>query len=272
METLSFEIALTLYFAGTVVSIVELWMGPKATSKPVLYLGILGFVFHTIAIISRALNASYIPITNLHEASSFYAWSVLIIFFYLQHKYRPGILGCFIMPLVFLLMLSSSMLPREIKTLSPVLESYWLPVHTILAFTGNASFALAFVISIMYLVQEHYLKSKHPKGLFTKLPSLQNLDEINYRLITIGFPLLTFAIITGIIWSDTTFGTYWRWDPKETWSLITWFTYALLLHARLVAGWRGRKAAYLSIAGFLMIIFTFYGVNLLLKTYHTFEP
>jgi cytochrome c-type biogenesis protein CcsB len=125
-------------------------------------------------------------------------------------------------------------------------------------------------IGVMYLVQEHFLKRKQLGSLFQRLPNLQILDEINYRLITIGFPLLTLAIITGALWAESAWGSYWRWDPKEAWSLITWFIYVFVLHARLRVGWKGKKAAYLSIIGFVVVLFTFFGVNLLLKGMHTF--
>jgi cytochrome c-type biogenesis protein CcsB len=167
-------------------------------------------------------------------------------------------------------MLSSSMLPRKMEPLSPVLQSYWLGIHTVLAFMGDAAFALAFGIGLMYLIQEHFVKSKHIGGLFRKLPNLQTLDEINYRLITIGFPLLTLAIISGALWAENAWGSYWRWDPKEVWSLISWFIYASVLHLRLTAGWRGKRAAILSIIGFFAVLFTFFGVNLLLKGLHSF--
>jgi cytochrome c-type biogenesis protein CcsB len=180
-------------------------------------------------------------------------------------------MSSFILPLVFVLMLSSSMLPREIRPLSPVLQSYWLGIHTSLAMLGNAAFAVAFGVGIMYLLQEHYVKTKRLRGLFQRLPSLQVLDEINYRLITIGFPLLTLAIITGALWAESAWGSYWRWDPKEVWSLITWFIYALVLHIRLTAGWRGKRAAILSTVGFLTVLFTFFGVNFFLKSLHTFS-
>jgi cytochrome c-type biogenesis protein CcsB len=143
-------------------------------------------------------------------------------------------------------------------------------IHTILAFLGYAAFAVACGIGIMYLLQEHYLKSKHLGGLFHRMPSLQVLDEINYKLITLGFPLLTLAIITGALWAESAWGAYWRWDPKEVWSLLTWFIYALVLHVRLTVGWRGKKAAILSIIGFSAVLFTFFGVNLLLKSLHSF--
>lgn len=271
MGTLLFELALTLYFAAALVSIVEVFRGSPGASRLMLIAAGIGFLFHTASIVFRYLNAGHLPITSMHEASSFFAWCVVLIFFFLEFRYKIGIMGSFILPLVFLLMLSSSMLPREIRPLDPVLQSYWLGIHTAFAFLGNAAFAVAFAVGIMYLLQEHYLKAKRLHGLFKRLPSLQVLDEINYKLVTVGFPLLTLAIITGALWAENAWGSYWRWDPKETWSLITWFIYALVLHIRLTAGWRGKKAAVLSIIGFLIVLFTFFGVNYSLKSLHTFS-
>ena len=270
MELILFEISLTFYFAAAIVSIMELFKGTKTTSRIMMGLTVLGFAVHTANIIVRYVNAGHIPIANLHDASSFFSWCIILLFFFLEYRYKIGLLGSFIMPVVFILMLSSSMLPRKIEPLSPVLQSYWLGIHTILAFTGDAAFALAFGIGIMYLLQEHFVKSRHLGGLFQRLPSLEMLDEINYRLITIGWPLLTLAIITGVIWAESAWGKYWRWDPKEVWSLITWFIYAAVLHVRLIAGWRGRRAAVLSIAGFCVVLFTFFGVNLIMKSIHSF--
>ncbi len=270
MSVLLFELSLTFYFAATIVSVVELFKGTKTTSNFILVFAVGGFALHTATIIARYAVAGHLPITSLHEASSFFAWCIVLIFFFLEYRYRVDLLGPFTMPVVFVLMLSSSILPREIKPLSPVLQSYWLGIHTFLAFLGDAAFATAFGVGIMYLIQEHHLKTKRLGGLFQRLPNLQILDEINYKLITLGFPLLTLAIITGALWAESAWGSYWRWDPKEVWSLITWFIYALVLHARLTAGWRGRKAAMLSIVGFISVIFTFFGVNLLLKGLHAF--
>lgn len=270
MGTLLFELSLTFYFAAAIVSIIELLRGSKATSRLILAFAVGGFIVHSGSIVFRYLQAGHLPITSLHEASSFFSWCIVLIFFFLEYRYRLDLLGPFTMPVVFILMLSSSILPREIRPLSPVLQSYWLGIHTFLAFLGNAAFAMAFGIGLMYLIQEHNLKKKQLGGLFKRLPSLQILDEINYKLITLGFPLLTLAIITGAIWAESAWGSYWRWDPKEVWSLITWFIYALVLHARLTAGWRGRRAAILSIVGFASVLFTFFGVNLILKGLHAF--
>ncbi len=271
MEIILFELALTFYFAAAIVSLLELFKGTKTTSIIMLSLCTIGFAIHTSNIVARYIISGHIPIANLHEASSFFAWCIILIFFFLEYRYKLGLLGSFIIPLVFIIMLSSSILPREIEPLSPLLQSYWLGIHTVLAFIGYAAFALAFCIGIMYLIQEHYVKSKRLGKLFQRLPSLQILDEINYKLITIGFPLFTLAIITGALWAEDAWGSYWRWDPKEVWSLITWFMYASILHLRLTVGWRGKRAAILSIVGFTAVIFTFFGVNLLLKGLHSFK-
>lgn len=271
MEYTSFEIALFFYFIATIIGVFELFKSTKTTSNLMLISAVIGFAFHTINIISRYVDAGHVPISNFHEATSFFSWSIILFFIVLEIRYNIGLLGSFIMPIGFLLMVASSMLPKEIIPLSPVLQHYLLGIHTLLAFMGNASFAIAFGTGIMYLVQEHYVKSKHPSGLFQRLPNLQILDEINYRLITIGFPLLTLAIITGAIWAQKAWGSYWRWDdPRQVWSLATWLIYAIILHARLLAGWRGRRAAILSILGFATIIIAFFGVKLLKKGLHVF--
>ena len=269
-NVLLFELALTFYFLSTISGVIEIFRGKKATSKISIYLAVLGFLFHTGNIIVRYAQGGHIPVTNMHEATSFFSWCILLLFFFHEFRYKLGMLSSFIMPIVFLFMFSSSIFPREIKVLSPVLQSYWFGIHVILAFLGDAAFAMACGIGIMYLIQERFVKSKHLGGLFQKLPNLQVLDEINYHLITLGFPLLTLAMITGVIWANSAWGSYWRWDPKEVWSLITWLIYALVLHLRLSLGWRGKKAAILSIAGFIIVIFAFIGVSLILKGQHTF--
>ncbi len=265
-----FELALTFYLISTILGVIELIKGSKATSSGLMLFAIIGFILHTVNVILRYIISGHIPISNMHEATSFFTWSILLLFFIIELRYRVGLLGSFIMPGVFILMLSSSILPREIKPLTPVLQSYWLGIHTTLAFIGDAAFAMACGIGIMYLIQEHFVKKKRLGDLFHRLPSLEILDEVNYRMITIGFPLLTLAIITGAMWAESAWGSYWRWDPKEVWSLITWIIYALIIHVRHTAGWRGRKAASLSIIGFISVLFTFFGVNFLLKGLHGF--
>ena len=161
---------------------------------------------------------------------------------------------------------SSPLMPKEAVPLVPALQSYWLWLHVSVTLFGEAFFALAFITSIMYLVAE----SKNRRGVKTGLTA-EKLDSISYRCIAIGFPLFTLGgLVFGMIWAYKAWGAYWSWDPKETWSLITWFVFALYLHTRIVMGWKGRRSAYVAIFGFLSALFTYFGVNYLLAGLHSY--
>jgi cytochrome c-type biogenesis protein CcsB len=231
---------------------------------------LIGAILHGAGFVARYFAAGYTPITSLFESLSFSAFAIVCVFLAFELTYHLRVLGAFVAPLAFVFSVSSAFLPGEVRALAPALNSYWLPVHVILLFFGNAVFAVAFGAGIMYLLMERELKTKKMGAIFKRLPSLNVLDDINYRCLTIGFPLLTLGIITGSIWAEYAWGSYWSWDPKEVWSLITWLLYAALLHGRMTVGWRGRKAAILAIVGFCAILFTFLGVNLLLPGLHTY--
>jgi len=230
-----------------------------------------GFASHLVMTLFRYLSSGHTPITNLHESLSFFSLSVVGLYLYVERRFRVVVLGSFVMPVALIMLILSMLFPMGIAPLNPALKSRWLTIHTVVAFVGYAAFAIAFGSAVVYLIQERLLKRKKIMGIFQRLPSLDTLDEINYRCLTVGFPLLTVAIISGAIWAESAWGTYWSWDPKETWSLITWFVYAALLHGRLTTGWRGRRAAWLSIAGFAVMLFTFLGVNLLLSGLHSYK-
>lgn len=270
MATLMFELALTFYFAAAIVGILEIFKGSRTASVAALSFSASGFLLHSVSIVLRYALAGHLPIVSPHEATSFFAWCIVLIFFVIDFRYKTGLLGAFIMPIVFALMLAASMFSREVRLLDPVLRSNWLLFHTLFAFLANASFALAFGVGVMYLLQEHYVRSKHLGDLFHRLPSLQSLDRINYRLITVGVPFLVMAMITGSLWADSAWGSFWRWDPREVWSLITLLVFSMILHARLMAGWRGKRAAVLSIIGFATVLVAFFGIKLLKKGMHVF--
>jgi cytochrome c-type biogenesis protein CcsB len=232
---------------------------------------LIGVIVHTAGFVLRYASAGYTPVTNLFESLSFFALSIAGIFLLVEIRYGLRTLGAFVAPIAFVFSIFSAFLPGEVAGLAPALNSYWLPIHVLLLFIGDAVFAVAFAAGIMYLLQEKQVKRKKMGAIFKRLPSLDVLDEVNYRCLTIGFPLLTMGIITGSIWAEYAWGSYWSWDPKETWSLITWLLYAALLHGRLTVGWRGRKAAILAIVGFGAILFTFLGVNLLLPGLHSYS-
>jgi cytochrome c-type biogenesis protein CcsB len=232
---------------------------------------LVGVVLHAAGFALRYADAGYTPITNLFESLSFFALAIAATFLVVEIRYNLRILGSFVAPLAFTFSVFAAFLPGEVAGLAPALNSYWLPIHVLLLFVGDAVFAVAFGAGIMYLLQEKQVKRKKMGAIFRRLPSLDVLDDINYRCLTIGFPLLTMGIITGSIWAEYAWGSYWSWDPKETWSLITWLLYAALLHGRLTVGWRGRKAAILAIVGFGAVLFTFLGVNLLLPGLHSYS-
>ncbi len=178
--------------------------------------------------------------------------------------------GTFVSMLVLIMLLIAATVSRQFHPLAPALQSLWLPVHAGVAVMAYGFLALAFCGAIMYLLQERELKSKKFGFFFSRLPSLDSLDQLNNHCLTAGFGLLTLGIITGSVWARQAWGTYWHWDPKETWSLITWFLYAAQIHQRFTLGWRGKRAAVMSIIGFSAVIFTLWGVNYLLGGVHSY--
>ncbi len=271
MNALLFYCTLGIYLVATAIYLIYLVKPRDILGRAAHWLISIGFIVHCAFTVNRFMESGHTPITNLHESLSFFSLAVIGVFIIFERKYRVFILGSFVTPLALLLLAISTTFPTAIMPLNPALKSRWLAVHTSMAFLGYATFAVSFGASVMYLIQSHFLKSRKLGAMFQRLPSLDTLDEISYRCLTFGFPLLTFAIISGAIWAETAWGTYWSWDPKETWSLITWFVYAALLHGRLTTGWRGRKAAILSILGFFIMLFTFLGVNLLLPGLHSYK-
>ena len=173
-------------------------------------------------------------------------------------------IGVFTAPLIFLTMAYASMSPNisdRIQPLIPALKSNWLIAHVMTCFVGYGAFAIAFAVSIMYLMKQKH--GDREEGLLALFPGAGVLDELVHQLVMFGFLFLTAGIITGAVWANSAWGRYWGWDPKETWSLITWFIYATLLHARLMRGWHGKRIAFLSIIGFTAVLFTYFGVNYL---------
>jgi len=273
MSVLPFELALTFYFAAVIVGGVELVRGNKITARLMHIIIGIGFLNHTFAIVYRYAVGDHLPITTPHEAASFFAWCTVLLYFVMEFRYRVGLLGSFIMPVVFSLMFASAMMSREMKgigEMSAALKSYWLGIHTLFAFMSNAAFALACVIGVMYLMQEHYLKSKRLGDLFERLPDIQTLDYLGYRLISIGFPALIVAMVSGSLWARSAYGDFWSGDPREVLSLMTFLIYALILHSRLMVGWRGRRAAVLSIIGFAFVLVAFVGIKMFQRGYHVF--
>jgi len=265
-----FQLTLVVYFLAT-AAYVAFFFSQNARMRSVARAILLGGgLLHTLYFVARAVSAGHTPITNNHEAVSFFAWSVTWAFLSFRWRFQVKNFGVFVTPLISVLMLIAAFSSQEIVPLPPVLQSNWLPVHASLAILANGFLALAFCGGIMYLLQEREIKKKRFGIFYSRLPSLEALDNLNQHCLSVGFPLLTLGIITGSVWAKQAWGAYWQWDPKETWSLITWFIYASILHQRFTVGWRRRRAAIMAIVGFSAVLFTLWGVNYLLGGAHSY--
>ena len=270
MHNFLFQIAVLIYFVSTIGFLVQVITLRKDVERIATIFLCVGFGLHTAALLTRWLAGEHPPFVNLYDSLSFLAWAMVGLFLLFQWQHKLKSFGAFVVPLAMLVMTASSLQSKAIVPLPPSLKSIWLPIHAIICLSADAIFALASCIAIMFLIQERQIKNKRLGAVFQRLPSLETLDIMNRRCLTAGFPLLTLGIITGSIWAEEAWGSYWSWDPKETWSLITWFIYAALLHQRLTVGWRGRKAAIMTLVGFAVLVFTFLGVSLLFSGAHSY--
>lgn len=264
-------LALLVYlvsFAGFVVFVVR--NNRRAGFVANIVLG-LGFAFHTAALIIGTVRLGQLPVFNVYQALGFFGWSLVGVYFILFYRVRLVILGAFASPLAVALLALGLFLGGSSQDVAPIYRSLWLTLHLATVFGGYGFFGLAFVAGIMYLIQEREIKAKRTGAMYRRLPSLNVLDSINYYCLTLGFPLMTLGMITGMAYAWVYLGRYWRWDPKEVWSLILWLLYAALLHQRLTVGWRGRRAAIMAMVGFMVLCFTFLGVSLLLPGYHSLD-
>lgn len=269
-NSLIFSYTTFIYFLAFMVYLAGMVMNRAFLSRLGTYLSLLGFTAQTLAIILRwvesyKMGMGHAPFSNLYESLIFFAWTLMLLYLILEWRTKNRTIGAFVTPLAFLAMAYASFSPNinsQIQPLIPALKSNWLISHVITCFFGYAAFAISFGVSIMYLLKR--LDTEDKNNLFLKLiPSTTILDDLNYQMIVIGFLMLTLGIITGSVWAHSAWGTYWSWDPKETWSLITWLVYASVIHTRLVKGWTGKKIAILSIVGFACVLFTYFGVNYL---------
>lgn len=253
-------ITLVLYFLGTMVSMIFLLRRSEVVSKSIIGITGVGFIAHTGALASLLLMTGAFPTLNFHKALSFFSWSLVLVFLFVTWRNRLYVLGAFFLPLAFLSLVSSAILPVETPALHPVFQAVW--IHVALSILGTVGFAVAFVSGIMYLMQERLLKSKQFNALYFKLPSLDFLDNLNQRSILLGFPFLTLGILMGAISAQLTWGSYLNWNAEQTWALVTWAFYLMVLMGRITVGWRAKKAAYLTIVGFAGVLLTFLGVIL----------
>jgi cytochrome c-type biogenesis protein CcsB len=224
---------------------------------------------------SYQMGIGHAPLTNMYESVVFFAWTIIALYLAIEWKFKTRIIGAFAVPFAFLAMAYASMstdISKGISPLLPALQSNWLIAHVITCFIGYAAFTVAAGLGLMYLIKNtsNHRQSSDNQTLLGTLPPLQQIEDITHKTMILGFIWLTAGIITGAVWANSAWGTYWSWDPKETWSLITWFIYAITLHARYTRGWGGTRIAWLAVIGLFSVIFTYYGVNFILSGLHSY--
>lgn len=257
------------YAASSVFYCAHLWIhNPKASALG-LYAVRAGVVVHTVSIAILYLEGSQMA-GGLDKSLYFFSWLIALVFIASQAKYKAPVLGAFAAPLAFLMIVPSLILPQGIIEHDPSLKNPWILVHVVFVFLGDALFTVAFIAGGLYIFQERQIKLKRLGRFLRKLPSLSTLDNINHICLLTGFPLLTIGLALGILLAKEIWGVFWTWEQKETWSLATWFLYAILIHGRLAAGWKGRKVALGAVLGFGLIIFTFFVIGYFAPGRHDF--
>ena len=259
-EAALFTITFFLYILSALVYLASGFARKERWAGTGLLLAAAGLVAHSGALIFRTVVSRHAPFTNMYESLSFLAWATVLALIILDRKLRIPRVAPYLMLIVVALvaLASSPLMPKDAAPLVPALQSYWLWLHVSVTLLGEAFFAVAFVASLLYLAADTEEKK-------------ERLDALSYRAVAVGFPLFTLGgLVFGMVWAYKAWGTYWSWDPKEVWSLITWFVFALYLHTRIVMGWKGKRSALIAIIGFLAALFTYFGVNYLLSGLHSY--
>jgi cytochrome c-type biogenesis protein CcsB len=237
----------------------------------------LGTILLGLGVLLRGLSVMRAPWGNMYEFSIATAFAVALTYLIVSLRRDVRWLGIFVViPVLLSLGLAVTVLYTEAAQLVPALKSYWLVIHVAVAIICGAAFCVAAAVSWLYLVAEKAERRAAEggtywgTGLARRLPESSKLDGMAYRTIAFTFPLWTFAIVAGAIWAENAWGRYWGWDPKETWAFITWVGYAAYLHARSTAGWKGRRAAWISLLAFASFVFNYFGVNILFSGLHSY--
>jgi len=262
MFSVYLNIAFAAYFISTLLYFSALFFTAGAPPRENKALLIPARIFIACGVLSLSLYmlirwqiAQSPPLSNMFESLVVFAWAIALASIFIDLRYKVRSITALSALMSLLALGYASLLDKDIVPLLPALKSNWLTIHVLTCFIGYAALTVAFVSSLIFLIQ----KNKNLK-----------LDEISYKMIAFGFLFLTLGIITGAVWANSAWGTYWSWDPKETWSLVTWFIYAIYLHVRFTRGWKGKRAAWLSVLGFLAMLFTYFGVNYLLSGLHSY--
>lgn len=262
-------IVVICYFLSSIFYGTHFWTTGKNLSK-------YGYYFITAAVLLQSLSIVLVymngdPLVQGFDTTLYlFAWFISIAYIVSQFKFKASLLGAFAAPLAFILTLPYVILPQGIIEPNPTLGNPWILIHIALILLGEALFTVAFISGVLYIFEENKIKAKHIDNFLEKFPSLTTLDRMNHFCLLIGFPLVTIGIALGLLLAKQIWGNYWNWGYKETWSMITWVLYAILIHGRLASGWKGRKAAWGAILGFAIIMLTLFVIGYLSPGQHDF--
>jgi len=250
------RLALGLYSVGLVHSVLTVLRRKQTLFKPAVVATLVGFVCHAASILLRAYSLKSFAFAQRSESLSLFAALAVLAFLLVYWKYRIASLGFFSFPAIFVMTFVANLAYNSRDSVPEMLQSRWNYIHIPVVILGYVAFFIAFTAAVLYLIQERELKSK--RVFHNQLPSLEICDDLAYRALAIGFPLMTLGILSGALWAQQLRGVEnWMGDPKILLAFLTWLIYLILIHYRLIAGWRGKKAAYLAIAGFVGVVVTF---------------
>ena len=258
-----------LYFISSAFYFVNLTFKNLKDHRVGLYIGALAFIFHTYYLFSLTFSGLKMA-GGVGRSLFLLAWFIPLVFFVSRLIYRLPSLGAFIFPIAFIGTVPALIIPKGLIEIDATLNNPWILIHIVLIFLGEAFFAIAFVAGILYIFEERKIKGKKLGRILLKLPSLNTLDKVNHLCFIIGFPLMTIGLAIGFFAANQIWGPNWKWDNKETWSVITWVLYALLLNFRLSLGWKGKSTAVGAIIGFCIIVVALL-IGYFFPTQHTFS-
>ncbi|MFQ5738441.1 MAG: cytochrome c biogenesis protein CcsA [Acidobacteriota bacterium] len=254
-----FDATICGYIVGLIMSLVAFVSKKDWLSKAAILVMGVGFFLHTTFLVLQGVAKAQFPLTDLREELAFFAWAVSLCFFLSYLRYRIKALGLFLLPLVAVLMLGTVFIKSS--PVPKVLASYWVFLHTTFLMLAYGMLFVTFVAGFLYLLQERELKNKKPRTFFHRLPSLVLLDDLFYRFLVAGFCFMTLGLLAGVVWAEKDLVSGWQRDPRVVSALVTWGIYLVLIYFRVTAGWRGKRAALLSMAGFVSALFAFLGAN-----------
>ena len=234
----------------------------------------LSFLTLLVGVVLRGVWAGRVPWGNMYEFSITAALGILGVFLFMSLRRDLRWLGLFVViPALLTLGMAVTVLYTEAAQLVPALKSYWLVIHVSAAIICSGAFTFAAATAGLSLVRgraERRQGTTEVSGWTTRLPTSERLQGLTNRVLAFAFPLWTFAVVAGAIWAENAWGRYWGWDPKETWAFITWVVYAAYLHARSTAGWRGNRASWIAIAGWVAFLINYFGVNIFVNSLHSY--